>query len=88
MYDMLALEIEKQRLALSEASPTALQLDISPQELANMCAIPPAEQYSILELFLKENRVKVIKNRLYVPNCLEIIKHAAYYRKQKATKNK
>ena len=48
----------------------------------------PAEQYSILELFLKENRVKVIKNRLYVPNCLEIIKHAAYYRKQKATKNK
>ena len=88
MYDMLALEIEKQRLALSEASPTALHLDISPQELANMCAIPPAEQYSILELFLKENRVKVIKNRLYVPNCLEIIKHAAYYRKQKATKNK
>ena len=88
LYDMLALEIEKQRLMLSESAATPLQLDISPQELANMCAIPPNQQYSTLELFVKENRVKVIKNRLYVPNCLEIIKHAAYYRKQKATKNK
>ncbi|NLK46685.1 MAG: cyclic nucleotide-binding domain-containing protein [Treponema sp.] len=86
LYDMLALEIEKQRLPLSEASPTSLQLDISPQELANMCTIPPEEQYSILDIFIKEQRVKVIKNKLFVPNCLEIIKHAAYYRKQKATK--
>ena len=53
-----------------------------------MCTIPPEEQYSILDIFIKEQRVKVIKNKLFVPNCLEIIKHAAYYRKQKATKNK
>lgn len=88
LYDMLALEIEKQRLPLSESSPTSLQLDISPQELANMCAIPPNEQYTTLDLFEREQRVRVIRNKLFVPDCLEIIKHAAYYRKQKATKNK
>lgn len=90
LFDMMALLIEKSRVDvdLNSKSATSYQFDVTVNELANMCAIPPNQQYTIITNFLRDNRVKLVQNKLFTRDCAEIIKLSIYYRKQKTAKAK
>lgn len=87
LFDMLGLQIEKSRIGIENAtSKMSYTLNITPQELANMCAIPPSEQYTAVKNFLANKTVRQEGNKLIVSDVLEMLKLSAYYRKQKPKK--
>ncbi|HOE09141.1 MAG TPA: cAMP-binding protein, partial [Treponemataceae bacterium] len=62
---------------------TSYQFDLTPFDLANMCGIPQEEQGFCLNTFIKDPRVKLNANKIYISDCAELVKTASYYRKQK-----
>lgn len=78
LLDMLALQIEKAKITAS-----VNQFDLSPIDLANMCGITSEQQRSCIEAFLKDPRIKLINDKIYVSDCQDIVKSASYYRKQR-----
>ena len=86
IIDMIALQVEKARVPINPGVPVSHEIDLAFHELANMCAIPPEEQASLLALFEKDQKFKIYHNKIFVKNCEEVIKLATYYRKQKTTK--
>lgn len=86
LFDMLSLQIEKARIVVDSPSSVSYQLDITIQELMNMCAIPPEQQYSVQTMFMRDSRIKLNMNKVFVTDCAEVIKLSIYYRKQKAKK--
>jgi len=78
LFDMLSLQLEKARVVVT--SGTAYQFDITPYDLANMCGIPQEEQGSLLATFVKDSRIKLVNNKIFVPDCYEITKIGPLYR--------
>ena len=79
MIDMLALQLEKNR---KYSGP--YQSDISVMDLATMCVIPQHHVYSVTNEFQSNGKVKIVNGKIYVPDCLEILKQSAFCRKQKS----
>lgn len=76
MIDMLALQAEKSRKFSGLFEP-----DITSDDLANMCSIP-LEQHSKANFQLHQERcVRFEGNKIVVPDCTELLKVAAFYRK-------
>jgi len=81
LFDMLALQLEKGKVPVTPG--TSYQFDLTPFDLANMCGIPQEEQGFCLNTFIKDPRVKLNANKIYISDCAELVKTASYYRKQK-----
>ncbi|MGI5173528.1 Crp/Fnr family transcriptional regulator [Treponema sp. OMZ 840] len=81
LFDMLALQLEKNRVPLGKGA--SHQFDLTPYDLANMCGIPQEEQAIILAQFIKDPRVRLVGNKIYISDCRELMKAAEFYRKQK-----
>lgn len=81
LFDMLSLQLEKSRVDVRKG--TSYQFDLTPFDLANMCGIPQEEQASCLITFMNDSRIKIVNNKVFVPDCFEIVKSAEYFRKQK-----
>lgn len=82
MIDMLALQFEKEKIAVPVAK-TPRQFDFTPPDLANMCGIPHDEQGIAIMQFLNTAPVKLSETgTVYVTDCAEILKSAAFFRKQ------
>lgn len=79
MIDMLALQLEKNR---KYSGP--YQSDISVMDLATMCVIPQHHLYTVTSEFQSNGRIKIINGKIYVPDCLEVLKQSAFCRKQKS----
>jgi CRP-like cAMP-binding protein len=79
LFDMLVLQLEKSKVQVSAG--TAYQFDLTPYDLANMCGIPKEEQAQALTALMNDSRVKLVDNKIFVPDCLEIVKTASYNRK-------
>lgn len=76
MIDMLALLAEKARKSSGNFEP-----DITCDDLANMCSIP-LEQHNMANYQLYQERcVRFVGNKIVVPDCTELLKVAAFYRK-------
>lgn len=76
MIDMLALQAEKARKSSGVFEP-----DITSDDLANMCSIP-LEQHNKANFQLRQERcVRFVDNKIVVPDCAELLKVAAFYRK-------
>lgn len=83
MIDMLALQLEKEKVEIFHGRKTPHQFQFTARDVANMCGIPTNAQYSVIEQFLECPLVRQSEdNKLFVPDCLELIKSAAFYRKQ------
>ncbi len=80
MVDMLALQVEKAKISIS--NKTTFQTDITPQDIATMCGLTQQEQALYLHKFMIDPHVKLVENKILVPDCLELVKQAAFYRKQ------
>ncbi|MBO5137460.1 MAG: cyclic nucleotide-binding domain-containing protein [Spirochaetaceae bacterium] len=83
MVDMLALQLEKEKFVPNPTSKTPRQFDLTPQDLANMCGIPHDDQGNVIQQFLENAPVRQTENnKILVPDCAEVLKSAAFYRKQ------
>ena len=80
LFDMLSLQLEKARVQC--ATGISYMFDLSPTDLANMCGIPQEQQAACLQHFMTDSRIRIENNKIVVPDTLEIVKSASFYRKQ------
>ncbi len=76
MIDMLALLAEKARKSSGNFEP-----DITCDDLANMCSIPLEQHNKANYQLYQERCVRFVGNKIVVPDCTELLKVAAFYRK-------
>ena len=82
LIDMLALQMEKAKVNL--APGVSWQTDFTIQNVIDMCGIPQAQQASAAYQFQQDDHIKIQNGKIFVPNCVELAKQAAFYRKQRA----
>ena len=80
MFDMLALQLEKARVPIEQTK--SYHFDLTPYDLVHMCGIPQEQQAACLNRFINDSRVRIEQGKIFVPDCPELAKSAAFYRKQ------
>lgn len=80
LIDMLALQVEKAKITI--APKISYQTELTLQDLANMCGIPQDQQLRVLFNIQSDSHIRLVNNQILVPDVLELIKQAAFYRKQ------
>lgn len=80
LFDMLALQLEKGRIPVCKGK--GHQYDLTPYDLANMCGIPHEQQAIALGQFIQDPRVRLIGNKIFIPDCIELMKMSEFFRKQ------
>ena len=81
LLDMLALQLEKTKITVVPG--VSWQFDFTPFDLANMCGIPQTEQSDILTTFIRDPRIKLNNNKIFVKDCDGLLKYSAFVRKPK-----
>lgn len=76
VMDMLALQLEKVRKYAGTH-----QTDYTPKDLVDMCTIPPTQAPTVLYQLSLDKTIKIIDGKIYVPDCTEILKQSAFFRK-------
>ncbi|PIE97639.1 MAG: cAMP-binding protein [Treponema sp.] len=79
MYDMLALQLEKNRITPVAGSMYTFNFGIV--ELANMCGIPKDKVSSAVADFLQEPIIKSNGSKVEITDQLELTKQAAYFKR-------
>jgi len=74
---MLALQIEK-----NHKYTGSFQTELTVQDVINMCAIPENQQPFVKYQLQSEPSLKFAEGKILVPDCNELIKQAAFYRKK------
>lgn len=82
LTDMLALQIEKSKIPMQGKTP--LQTDLTLDDLANMCGIPQERHADALYKFQTAPYIKLVKGRILIPDCMEVVKQSDFYRKQQS----
>lgn len=80
LLDMLALQIEKMKVSMAPGS--SYQTDLTVQDVMDMCGIPQNQQATAAYEFQADHHVKIVNGKIFIPNCAELTKQAAFYRKQ------
>jgi hypothetical protein len=78
MYDALLIQLEKQRVPITNSSYT---FDFGPKELINMVGLPRAEGNMAVRKMFENSRLKIVDNHIHVHDIEEIEKQAKYFRK-------
>ena len=86
MLDMLALQVEKSKITFAPKGKTSYQTDLTVQDIATMCGLTQQEQKLNLYSFMSDPHIKIVQDKIFVPDCLELIKQAAFFRKQSTIK--
>jgi CRP-like cAMP-binding protein len=81
LVDMIALQIEKMKNTY--VSGVSLQTDLTLIDVANMCGLAAEQQFSCFNQLLKDPYIKLVQNKIYISDCFELIKQAAFYRRQR-----
>ena len=74
---------KKNHIKIAVTSGVSWQFDLTPFDLAKMCGIPQAEQGDILTTFIRDPRIKLNNNKIFVKDCDELLKYSAFVRKPK-----
>jgi CRP-like cAMP-binding protein len=85
LTDMLALQIEKMRITVAKG--TQFQTNFTAEDIAAMCGLSKTEQARCLYSFMNTPLVKINKGKIFIPDCLELLKQSEFYRKQMARQN-
>ena len=80
MVDMLALQVEKSRQQPVKGVP--FETDFTITDIINLCGIPSNEVRTAAWQLESDQNVKVKNGKIVVPDVEELIKQAAFYRKQ------
>ncbi len=80
MIDMLALQIEKQKITpvRGQAYMTGLTL----KDVINLCGITQHDQPEAIYQLQNDPNIKIMDGKIRIPDVPELIKQAAFYRKQ------
>ena len=66
----------------------SFQTELSPTDLANMCGIPLKLHTPVIVQFSTEKCARINMDKIFIPDCAELLKQAAFYRKMSATGDK
>ncbi|MCR5612588.1 cyclic nucleotide-binding domain-containing protein [Treponema sp.] len=80
LIDMLALQMEKAKVNI--APGISWQTDLTIQNVVDMCGIPQSHQAAAAYQFQSDSHIRIQNGKIFVPNCVELAKQAAFYRKQ------
>ncbi len=80
MLDMMALQVEKAKVTV--AKNTSYQSELSLSDLANMCGIPKEAQQVACYKLTNDPHIKIVDNKILVPDVLELLKQASFNLKQ------
>ncbi|MCQ2596529.1 MAG: Crp/Fnr family transcriptional regulator [Treponema sp.] len=80
MVDMLCLQLEKSKIRADKPN-ISWQSDLSAQDLCNMCGIEQRLQPKAIYDFQNMSVIKIINGKVFVKDCFEITKQAAFYKK-------
>jgi len=80
MIDILSLQLEK--MNYTEKDSVEYQTDFTPNDIATMCGLTKTEQSRYMFNFMNFRFVETRKNKIFVSDCSEVIKQAAFYRKK------
>lgn len=83
MLDMLAIQIEQ---LTSGKRTKELQTDLTLNDLVTMCGIPTEMQCIALSAMSDERRIQLVKGKIYVKDCEEVIKQASFNLKKNREK--
>ena len=81
MVDMLSLQIEKQKIAIS-TNKQSMQTELTPKDLANMCGLPAQLQSKAIYELEQSDNYRIEGGKIFIKDLLELTKQAAFYRKQ------
>ena len=82
MVDMLSLQLEKQRINIDKLTTKSTQTELTPKDLATMCGIPNEAQPKAIFDFSEWSLIKLVDNKIFIKDIPELVKQAAFYRKQ------
>ncbi len=82
MIDMLSLQLEKQKIQMDSLQSKQKQTELTPQDIANMCGIPHAQQPKAIYEFQQDSHIKIADGKIFIKDMVELSKQAAFYRKQ------
>ena len=82
MIDMLSLQLEKQKIQMDSLQSKQKQTELTPQDIANMCGIPHAQQPKAIYEFQQDSHIKIVDGKIFIKDMVELSKQAAFYRKQ------
>lgn len=80
VIDMLALQMEKQKLNLGSGFPYVT--DLSPEDLVHLCGISAHDKPEAVNAIFCDPLLKVDLGKIIIKDVPELIKTAAFYRKQ------
>ena len=86
MIDMLALQIEKQKITVVKGF--SYQTDLTPEDVVNLCGITQHDKAQAMSELYNDSNIKFVGGKIYIPDVPELIKQAAFYRKQNAKRDK
>lgn len=78
MYDALSIQLEKNRVPVSNKSYT---FDFGPKELVNMVGLNKGEGSQVIKQLFNNKRLKITDNRIHITDIEEVVKQAKYYQK-------
>lgn len=81
MTDMLSLQIEKQKIAIGPGKQS-MQTELTAKDIANMCGLPNQIQPQAIYDFQQLSNIKIVNEKVFIKDLLELTKQAAFYRKQ------
>ena len=80
MVDMLAFQIEVKKITVAKG--TGYNTDLTPNDIAKLCGYTDSEANTPIEFFIRDQNVRIIEGKIYVPDVAELVRQAAFYRKQ------
>lgn len=83
MVDILALQAEKQKIGVNSSNNT-MQTDLTPKDLANMCGLPSNLHAKAIYEFQQLTDYRGENGKIFVKDVQDLIKQAAFYRKNNA----
>ncbi|BDC92433.1 Crp/Fnr family transcriptional regulator [Treponema bryantii] len=81
MLDMLSLQLEKQRVKIG-FSKLSMQTEFTPKDLANMCGLASEYQAKAIYDFEQYDQIRIENGKIFIKDAQELMKAAAFYRKQ------
>lgn len=81
VIDMLALQLEKQRISLTNISQPSYQTNFSPKEITNMCGLAEQGQTIAINGIYNSSNLKIEDGNILIKDTRELLKQSAFYRK-------
>lgn len=82
MTDMLSIQVEKTKVNFGKG--TSYQTNLSVDDIIAMCGLRKEDNWRAISLFQNSSLLSIRGGKILIPDCLELIKQAAFYRKQNA----